>query len=127
MGDITTLASFPPVSEQSVLQELKATVTAGVDVQTTLFLIAEQNSGDAYVNIASLVLGYPISLQDPTGPEPTHPSDAWDFVVTSDQDSGGYVADVFVATGGDIRQQLGEQGRCDILMQRLADSPGPRG
>jgi len=72
-------------------------------------------------------LGTPISLQHPTGPQPTHPSDAWDFVVTSDQDRGGYVADVFIDTGGNIRQQLGEQGRCDILKQRLVDSPGPRG
>ena len=59
MGDTTTLKTFPPLSsdkgfEQSVLQELEATVPAGVDVQTTLFLLAEQNSGDAYFNIASL-------------------------------------------------------------------------
>ncbi len=72
-------------------------------------------------------LGTPISLLHPTGPQPTHPSEAWDFVVTGDQDRGGYVADVFIDTGGDIRQQLGEQGRCDILKQRLADQPGPRG
>jgi hypothetical protein len=59
MGDATTLTSFPPVSsdkgfDQSVLQELEATVPAGVDVQTTLFLLAEQNSGEAYFNIATL-------------------------------------------------------------------------
>src|SRR5260221_8015842 len=54
MGDTTTLASFPPVSEQAVLQELDATVPAGVDVQTTLFLLAERNPDDAYFNIASL-------------------------------------------------------------------------
>jgi hypothetical protein len=54
MGDTTTLASFPPLSEQAVLQEPEATVPAGVDVQTTLFLLAEQNAGDAYFNIASL-------------------------------------------------------------------------
>ncbi len=59
MGDTTTLTSFPPVSndkgfEQSVLQELEATVPAGVDVQTTLFLLAERNPDDAYFNIASL-------------------------------------------------------------------------
>ena len=46
-------------------------------------------------------------------------SNAWDFVVTSDQDAGGYVADVFVDTGGDITQQLGGQGTCDVLRQRL--------
>lgn len=48
-------------------------------------------------------------------------SNAWDFVVTSDQDPGGYVADVLVDTGGDITQQLGEQGRCDALSQRLVN------
>lgn len=48
----------------------------------------------------------------------TYTSDAWDFVVTSDQDPGGYVADVFVDTGGDIVQQLGQQGTCDALGDR---------
>jgi len=46
-------------------------------------------------------------------------SAAWDFVVTSDQDPGGYVADVFIDTGGDITQQFGQQGICDQLKQRL--------
>jgi hypothetical protein len=49
----------------------------------------------------------------------TNTSAAWDFVVTSDQDSGGYVADVLVDTGGDIVQQLGGQGTCAALRQRL--------
>lgn len=49
-------------------------------------------------------------------------SDLWDFVVTGDGDPGGYVPDVFVNNGIDIDQQLGEQGRCSILKQRLADS-----
>ena len=53
----------------------------------------------------------------------TNTSDAWDFVVTSDQDPGGYVADVLIDTGGDIRQQLGSQGTCDALRQRLAGGP----
>jgi hypothetical protein len=44
-------------------------------------------------------------------------SDAWDFVVTSDQDPGGFVADVFINTVKDIRQQLPVS--CDILAQRL--------
>jgi hypothetical protein len=48
-------------------------------------------------------------------------SDAWDFVVTSDQDRGGYVADVLIDTGGDITQQLGAQGTCDALRQHLAN------
>ncbi len=69
-------------------------------------------------------LGPPVSLPHPTGPEPTHPSDAWDFVVTSDQDRGGYVADVFIDTGGDIRQQLGNQGTCEVLRQRLSGAIG---
>lgn len=50
----------------------------------------------------------------------TNTSNAWDFVLTSDQDGGGYVADVFVDTGGDITQQLGAQGTCAVLAQRLA-------
>jgi hypothetical protein len=50
----------------------------------------------------------------------TYTSDTWDFVVTSDQDRGGYVADVFIDTGGDITYQLGAQGTCDALRQRLA-------
>ncbi|HEY1350375.1 MAG TPA: hypothetical protein VGF67_12200 [Ktedonobacteraceae bacterium] len=59
MGEITTLTSFPPqvsarVFEQEVLQELKATIPAGVDVQITLFLLAERYSSDAYLNIATL-------------------------------------------------------------------------
>ncbi len=63
MGDTTTLKTFPPVSkdkdvDQAVQQELEATVPAGVDVQTTLFLLAERNSGDespsAYLNVATL-------------------------------------------------------------------------
>lgn len=49
----------------------------------------------------------------------TYTSDAWDFVVIGDQDAGGYVADVLVNTGGDIRQQLGGQGTSDALRQRL--------
>ena len=51
-------------------------------------------------------------------------SNAWDFVVTGDQDSGGYVADVFVDTGDDITKQLGEQGKCDVLRHRLLNSSG---
>jgi|SRR5450432_1315672 len=59
MGDTTTLASFPPVPsdknvEQKVLQELKAIVPAGVDVQTTLFLLVDHYSGDASLNVLSL-------------------------------------------------------------------------
>ena len=46
-------------------------------------------------------------------------SDAWDFVVTGDLDPGGYVADVYVNTGGDITQQLGGQGTCDALRHNL--------
>jgi len=63
-------------------------------------------------------LGDPVTFTTPSGH--TNTSDAWDFVVISDQDAGGYVADVFIDTGSDITQQLGEQGRCDLLQQRLA-------
>jgi len=63
-------------------------------------------------------LGDPVSFTAPHGH--TYASEAWDFVVTDDQDSGGYVPDVYVNTDGDIIQQLGEQGRCDVLQQRLA-------
>lgn len=65
-------------------------------------------------------LGTTESFVNPRGI--TNTSDAWDFVVTSDQDPGGYVADVFVNTDGDIAQQLGNQGRCSILKQSLANS-----
>ena len=61
--------------------------------------------------------GESVSWKAPDGH--TYTSDAWDFVVTSDQDPGGYVADVFIDTGGDVTQQLGEQGKCDALADRL--------
>jgi hypothetical protein len=59
MGDTTTLSSFPPVPsdknfEQEFIQEIKAIVPAGVDVQTTLFLLADHYSGDAYLNVSAL-------------------------------------------------------------------------
>ena len=63
LGDTTDLAFFAPGSDQSILQALEATLPAGVDVQTTLFLLAEGNSGDAYFNIASL----DVSLDPGTG------------------------------------------------------------
>ncbi len=65
-------------------------------------------------------LGDTEQFENPTNP-PGHPftSNAWDFVVTSEQDTGGYVADVFIDTGGDIRQQLGTQGTCPALKGRL--------
>lgn len=65
MSDTTTLTPFPPISsdknfEQSVQLALEAIIPAGVDVQTTLFLLAERNSGDvspsAYLNVATLDL-----------------------------------------------------------------------
>jgi hypothetical protein len=58
LGDTTDLAPFAPSSDQSILQVLEATLPAGVDVQTTLFLLAERNSGDenlaAFLNVATL-------------------------------------------------------------------------
>jgi len=70
-------------------------------------------------------LGETVSFQNPENP-PGQPfsSNAWDYVVTSDQDKGGYVADVYVDTKGDIRQQLGTQGTCDALSQQLGHSSG---
>jgi hypothetical protein len=71
-------------------------------------------------------LGEPKTFTTPPLPNAPHgvtnTSDAWDFVVTSDQDPGGYVADVYVNTGDDIRQQLGGQGTCEALRNRLPDS-----
>jgi hypothetical protein len=69
--------------------------------------------------------GQSMTFKNPNGHVNT--SDAWDFVVTSDQDPGGYVADVYVDTGDDIARQLGEQGRCDILQQSLATHHAPLG
>ena len=58
LGDTTDLAPFAPGSDQSILQALEATLPAGVDVQPTLFLLVERNSGDknlgAYLNVATL-------------------------------------------------------------------------
>jgi len=84
--------------------------------------------GEDYAIIDTLQAGQPLvvlcySQGEPvtfTNPFRTNTGDAWDFVVISDQDPGGYVADVFIDTGGDIIQQLGEQNRCDILQQRFA-------
>ena len=71
-----------------------------------------------HVTILCYSTGSTERFENPLHTPPT--SDAWDFVVTSDQDPGGFVADVFIDTGGDIRQQLGSQGTCDALRQRLA-------
>ena len=86
--------------------------------------------GTLHANQQLIILCYSLGDTEsfPNPVDPAHPSsNAWDFVVTSDQDRGGYVADVFVDTGGDIRHQLGEQGRCDILKQRLANHHTPLG
>src|SRR6266487_2096758 len=66
-----------------------------------------------------------ISFDAPDGV--TYKSYAWDFVVTDDQDPGGFVADVLVNTDGNIQHQLGEQGKCSELRQRLVDSHGSAG
>ena len=70
-----------------------------------------------------IVLCYSLGddMEFPNPFQPNNTSNAWDFVVTSDQDGGGYVADVFIDTGGDIVQQLGGQGTCDALQRRLAN------
>jgi hypothetical protein len=85
---------------------------------TTFDLIDTLQAGQPLI-VLCYSLGETASFTTPGGQ--TNRSAAWDFVVTSDQDGGGYVADVFVDTGGDVTNQLGEQGRCDILRQRLAN------
>jgi len=67
-------------------------------------------------------LGDTESFRAPDGQ--TYTSNAWDFVVKDDTDSGGFVADVFIDTGGNIKQQLGEQGTCGALRQRLPGALG---
>lgn len=48
-------------------------------------------------------------------------SRAWDYVVTTNGDRG-YVADVLINTGGDIIKQMGQQGTCKLVGQRLMQS-----
>ena len=49
----------------------------------------------------------------------TNTSSVWDFVVTSDMDPGGFVADVYINTGGDTSTMLGPQNTCGALVQRV--------
>jgi hypothetical protein len=123
--------AYKAMSNHNHTGKIWHSLTEGVFIHSEPTNTPETRIGTLHADQQLIVLCYSfgdsISLQHPTGDEPTQPSNAWDFVVTSDQDRGGYVADVFIDTGGDIRQQLGEQGRCDILKRRLADSPGPRG
>ena len=86
----------------------------------TNFAIIDSLQAGTSLIVLCYSLGDSESFTTPGGQ--TNTSNAWDFVVTSDQDAGGYVADVFIDTGGDIRQQLGTQGTCDALRQRLASS-----
>jgi hypothetical protein len=67
--------------------------------------------------------GDTVKFENPNGH--TNMSNAWDFVVTNDDDSGGFVADVYINTGNDIIQQLGPQGTSDALRQRLALASEP--
>jgi len=47
LGDTTAIAPLPESpSDESYKQALEATLPAGVDVRTTLFLLVERNSGD---------------------------------------------------------------------------------
>lgn len=89
------------------------------------FAQVEQQGGTLSGGTPLIVLCYSqgdheISFDAPDGH--TYKSDAWDFVVTSDQDPGGFVADVLINTGGDVRLQLGQQGKCSVLRQGLVDS-----
>ena len=81
------------------------------------FPLIDSLSPGQEVLILCYTLGDSESFTNPNGV--TNTSTAWDFVFTGDQDSGGYVADVFINTGGDIIQQLGQQGTCYQLKQRL--------
>ncbi len=81
------------------------------------YAVIDTLAADQSLIVLCYTQGEPVEF---TNPFQTNVSDAWDFVVISDQDPGGYVADVFIDTHGDIIQQLGEQGRCDILQQRFA-------
>lgn len=72
------------------------------------------------VIVLCYTLGETESFTNPFGHVNT--SSAWDYVVTSDRDEGGFVADVLVNTSGNIIDQLGEQGTCELLRFRL-ESP----
>lgn len=56
LGDSTVVAPFAPGIDQSYQQEFEATLPAGADAQTTLFLLAERNDRQqgGYVNVLSL-------------------------------------------------------------------------
>ena len=60
-----------------------------------------------------------ITKKHPTPGGIHNENDLWDFVVTEDDDSGGYIPDVYVDTGDPIDKQLGPQGTCAALKQRL--------
>jgi hypothetical protein len=56
LGDTTVLAPFAPSSDESYQHVLEATLPAGADAQTALFLLAERNDEQqgVYVNVLSL-------------------------------------------------------------------------
>jgi hypothetical protein len=88
------------------------------------FALVDQQDGKLAGGTPVIVLCYTLGNEDVEFPNPFQPhnkSNAWDFVVTSDQDPGGFVADVFIDTGGDIRHQLREQGKCSVLRRSLVD------
>ena len=60
LGDTTALAPLPASDDYQ--QVLEATLPAGVDVQTTLFLLAERNSGDENLGALLTVDSLDISL-----------------------------------------------------------------
>jgi hypothetical protein len=60
LGDTTALAPLPASGDYQ--QVLEATLPAGVDVQTTLFLLAERNSGDENLGALLTVDSLDISL-----------------------------------------------------------------
>ena len=78
--------------------------------------IIDTITANQHVTVLCYTNGDTESFTTPGGVLNTSP--AWDFVVTSDQDPGGFVNDVYLDTNNqDIRKLL--PTTCNILWQRL--------
>jgi hypothetical protein len=113
--------AYKPMATHNHEGKIWSNVTLGANRRQgpgTSFAVIDTLPANQQLIVLCYRLGDSESFTAPNGQSFT--SDAWDFVVTSDQDHGGYVADVLIDTGGDIRQQLGSQGPCDALIQRLS-------
>ena len=100
----------------SITGSIWSNATEGVNRRCgpgTGFKIIDTLSANQGVLVVCFLLGDTESFTASDGNLNT--SDAWDFVLTSESDSGGYVADVYINTGGDITQQLGAHGNCSII------------